>query len=97
MQTMIEKLRLIADAIEHGKDVEYKEPGETLWSKENIPGAFGFTEQFDYRIKPATPRTARAAFYTRHEDGSAKDYSPFDAVELTPEVKQALKDAGVSI
>ena len=98
MMTMPEKLHFIANALEHGQGIEYND-GDGWWPK--------FTEKMDslnidvykhseYRIAPVKPRTAKVSFYSTYIDGRTKDYVPFDAVELTDEVRAALEAAGVA-
>ena len=92
MQTMIEKLRLIADAIEQEKRVEWKSEGalEDVWSDELIHKSFSFVKRSQYRIAPDKPRVGIV-------EAPLSVHDSYDAVELTPDVREALKAAGVEI
>jgi hypothetical protein len=84
MQTMIEKLRLIANGLALGKVIQFSgEPGQ--WIDKHIVDPLNVHEQSEYRIKPDNPRL----------------YAPFDHtclyVQYTPEVKEALKAAGIEV
>jgi len=93
MQTMIEKLRLIADAIEQGKDVEtrgsfsgtYAE--STEWKQMNVPHVHVWTGN-EYRIKPDKPRTVIVS-------ESLSEPKAYQAIELTPEVREACNRLGL--
>ena len=92
MQTMIEKLRLIADAIEQGKDVEAKTTGKMRWeisklASGKLPNIQIFNE-IEYRIAPDKPLVKTVLLEGRHES---------EFVQLTPEVREALEAAGVEI
>ena len=83
--TISDKLRLIAKAIEDGREIQVKFAGGG-WI---TPGWIFETERVwiyedgEYRAKPVKPRTM--ALGARREE----------FIQLTPEVIAALKDAGV--
>ena len=91
MQTMSEKLRLIADAIERGKEIQWTE-SDGSWCRYYL-GANPITiwENTEYRIKPDKPRSG-VVMADMQTPAMA-----YEAVELTPEVRQALEDAGIEI
>ena len=95
MQTMVEKLRLIADAIEQGKEIEVKNKDE-YWkpsiSLGDVYGDYTIFKSCEYRIKPDKPRVGNVIF---SRTGQVLDQEKYQAVELTDEVHKALADAGI--
>jgi len=96
MQTKIEKLRLIADAIEQGKQIEIRFDGLN-WASPimSLPTKKNDLEIYDnaeYRIKPDKPRT----HFFRWTQDAGRQFA-YESVELTPEVRKALEDAGIEI
>jgi hypothetical protein len=112
MQTMIEKLRLIADAIEQGKDVETRgsysgtnagSEATIGWKQMGVPHVHVWTGN-EYRIAPDKPRVRKYNFCS-----NSQDLVVGEVIELTEdvintlmiygsqEVREALKAAGVEI
>ena len=98
-QTMPEKLRLIADCIETGKTVECLVDSSPSWKEmiEDYVTHIVIRDDVTYRAKPDKPRTV---YIEATPSGGMFTCSKtkFDSVtfyEATPEVLQALKDAGV--
>ena len=94
-QTMVEKLRLIADAIEQGKEIEVKNKDE-YWkpsmSLGDVYGDYQIFKSCEYRLKPDKPRT----HFFRWTQDAGRQFA-YESVELTPEVRKALEDAGIEI
>ena len=94
MQKMVEKLRLIADAIEQGKEIEVKNK-DAYWkpsmSLGDVYGDYQIFKSCEYRIQPDKPRVGKV--YPQ----PALGILDYEAVELTPEVRKALEDAGIEL
>ena len=92
-QKMEDKLRLIADCIEQGIDVQV-EGTSCEWEVSQLAGGYRDVVQIysklNYRAKPDKPRTG----IVQWADNKCREYA-YESVELTPEVIQALKDAGI--
>jgi hypothetical protein len=94
MQTMIEKLELIAQCLRDGVVVQY-DCGDSAWKESSVNDSSRTSttvwSDHQYRAKPVKPRMLT----------TAKPYGPFimpfDAVELTPEVRAALEAAGIEL
>ena len=88
MQTMVEKLRLIADGLEQGKKIEWRDKGSYQWHVKirTHTNKMEIREEPEYRIRPDKPRV-----------GNLYISDMPIAVELTPEVSKALEDAGIEI
>jgi hypothetical protein len=99
MQTMIEKLELIAQCLRDSRVIEFH-GADGIWKKSDyLPdqsGNVSVTKGLTYRAKPVKPRVSSVlpehlgATVTRPP---SKSY--YMAVELTPEVRAALDAAGV--
>jgi len=97
-QSMPEKLRLIADCIEQGMEVEVRHVSN-LWKHASAsPDKTGdciVLERMEYRAKPEKPRIYDENFNDLgHIEANCHPPGPL-AIELTPEVRQALEDAGL--
>ena len=94
-KTIPEKLRSIATWIEEGIDIEEKSPRANNWKSANKGGLTprkGYVNfvDYEYRAKPLNPRIGHITYH----DGEPVD---FRAVEITPEVREALKQARIEI
>jgi hypothetical protein len=89
-QTMSDKLELIARCLRDGVEVEHQTGLGCHWILKNFAHSVHVYYSSKYRAKPVKPRLIEQWQYE-------SILIPFDAVELTPEVRQALKDAEVEI
>jgi hypothetical protein len=93
MQTMIEKLKLAADALEQEKEAEYN-AGDGWLHKVLDDDTIYISKSVEYRIKPDKPRTGLLSVI--NEVGDWKEICVM-AIESTPEVRAALEAAGIEI
>ena len=91
-QSMPEKLVLIARCIREGREMERKYNPDCVWKHYNPTESdiCRVHHQAVYRAKPEKPRTG-VVNWTEH----AGRCMAYEAIELTPEVRQALEDAGL--
>jgi hypothetical protein len=98
---MIEKLRLAADAIEQGKDLQSRigKPCSHVNNRKWLlmyddfeSGVITIREDTEYRIKPDKPHVGDVI-----RSRTGLDSYQYRAVELTPEVREALKTAGIEV
>jgi hypothetical protein len=97
MQTMIEKLELIARCLRGGVEIQWRETAGGGWSIENF---FEFKNEihvmgseYEYRAKPVNPRIIYQqvdGIFTTVPQGTAY-------YQGTPEVRAALEAAGIEI
>lgn len=86
---MPEKLELIAKCLREGRQVEFSHPMDGSYSCLITTGvSFKIYRECEYRAKPNKPRVVSAVGENR---------GCYDYVELTPEVRKALEDAGIEI
>jgi hypothetical protein len=95
MQTMIEKLELIAQCLRDGVEIQF-ENGDSEWKESSVNnGARASTtvwSDHQYRAKPVKPRVIHLNNWIEHRDIEG------NWIDLDNEqVMQALKDAGVEI
>ena len=89
---MPEKLELIAKCLREGRKVQFRHPedvddGHMEWKTLGTDRInFTFYKECHYRAKPEKPRTATV--------GPCMD-NLYEAIEITPEVRKALEDAGI--
>jgi hypothetical protein len=91
-QTMSDKLELIARCLRNGVEVEWKQLGFNHWNIKvnSFEDRIEIFNGSEYRAKPVKPRTLE-------QNQCNTLLIPLDAVELTPEVRQALIYAEVEI
>ena len=91
---MPEKLELIAKSLRDGLDIQLLNTPQAIWVTYRMFEYDKITvyKTSEYRAKPEKPRTA----FVEWTDGAGRRFA-YEAIELTPEVRKALEDAGIEI
>jgi len=90
-KTISDKLRDVARWIEEGRVVQQRDPNfkgewKDEWNCPDNSGNVRVSANLEYRAKPIKPRVVSLV---------GEDHKCFDSIEITKEVREALKQAGI--